>query len=503
MRTKNLISVLHGHKMLYLIGKEESEKYCFLKKHEVETLDSFYQVMEKAGGDIADFDGYYVGYTIKQIGKEFDLLRFGKNSILNIELKQEHTGEKMLLQMRKNYYYLKLLGKPISIFTYVKGGGCYKYNEIDDEIQETTPMKIVECIKAQSLDHMLDPDKEFSPSHYLVSPFNSTQRFLNNEYFLTDAQQNIKEAIDDIRNKGRGEMFCLSANAGTGKTLLIYDYAKDCYSRGEQATIIHCGKLNEGQEKLIDDANWKILSVKEVNEKRIEEIVEKADLIVVDEAQRIWDKQLELIIKSAVETRTVVVFSYDIKQFFHETERKDIYEILVRDYPNIKAEKRTLTNKIRTNKELASFIKNLFDIGSSNSYMDYSQVSIDYIGNYRVLQEYTKYLTQNKWTPITYTISKYKKDTNSELFGLGKKNAHDVIGQEYEKVAVVMNKSFNYDNQGRLDAEDNYYSSYGMLYQIVTRVVDELKIIVYKNPELYLKLLEIKEMGKTEEKGNN
>ena len=40
-----------------------------------------------------------------------------------------------------------------------------------------------------------------------------------------------------------------------------------------------------------------------------------------------------------------------------------------------------------------------------------------------------------------------------------------------------------------------YYSPKGMLYQITTRVVDELKIIVFNNPNLYIKLLELKAMG--------
>jgi hypothetical protein len=43
--------------------------------------------------------------------------------------------------------------------------------------------------------------------------------------------------------------------------------------------------------------------------------------------------------------------------------------------------------------------------------------------------------------------------------------------------------------------QNSYYSAEGMLYQIVTRVVDELKIIVYNNPELYVQLLKIKAMG--------
>ena len=35
-----------------------------------------------------------------------------------------------------------------------------------------------------------------------------------------------------------------------------------------------------------------------------------------------------------------------------------------------------------------------------------------------------------------------------------------------------------------------------MLYQLVTRVRNELKIIVYDNPDLYVKLLSIKDLKK-------
>lgn len=58
-----------------------------------------------------------------------------------------------------------------------------------------------------------------------------------------------------------------------------------------------------------------------------------------------------------------------------------------------------------------------------------------------------------------------------------------------------MDQNFSYDNEGKLTVNPSYYSAKGMLYQIVTRVVDELKIIVINNPQLYARLLEIKGMG--------
>ena len=58
-----------------------------------------------------------------------------------------------------------------------------------------------------------------------------------------------------------------------------------------------------------------------------------------------------------------------------------------------------------------------------------------------------------------------------------------------------MDENFKYDDDGKILVRNSYYSAKGMMYQIVTRVVDELKIIVLNNPELYLNLLNIKHMG--------
>lgn len=54
---------------------------------------------------------------------------------------------------------------------------------------------VAKSMMFQTIDYSFDPSKEFIPSNYLVSPFNSTNRFINNEYFLTSAQQRIKDEI--------------------------------------------------------------------------------------------------------------------------------------------------------------------------------------------------------------------------------------------------------------------------------------------------------------------
>ena len=53
----------------------------------------------------------------------------------------------------------------------------------------------------QNLLKINNPDVLFNPSDYLVSPFNSTDKFTNNQYFLTGQQEDIKNQVFKIVNK--------------------------------------------------------------------------------------------------------------------------------------------------------------------------------------------------------------------------------------------------------------------------------------------------------------
>ena len=73
------------------------------------------------------------------------------------------------------------------------------------------------------------------------------------------------------------------------------------------------------------------------------------------------------------------------------------------------------------------------------------------------------------------------------------KNAHKVLGQEFEKVAFVLDGHFQYENH-KLTAKkrDTAYDDLSMLYQIVTRAVNSLSVVVYDNVELFEQLVHIK-----------
>lgn len=499
MGTCNLICMYQGAEVIdHSVDVDKRLKK--LKSHEIRTLKSFCNIMHNHGFSYGDFDGYYVGYTIKQIGKEFDLLRFGDDKILNIELKSElktpEMHQKILEQMKRNYYYLKFLEKPIEIITYVENGEFYIYNQKDDALSTIHPNVVADIIKNHTPNMMIDPDKAFIPSNYLISPFNSTDKFINGEYFLTSRQQTIKKEIKDELIFEPFKYFCISANAGTGKTLLTYDIAKEFMQSGMNVVLIHSGKLNDGHDMLKQKYNWKIYSVASIKQPLINNLFNSCDFLFIDEAQRIRISQLELIINYSKEHSIPIVFSYDPRQYLRDGEDHDVENYIKTYYGEIPISSKKLTNKIRTNKELASFITNLFEIGKSKNDLNYSCVTIDYISEENQLQDYIEYLKrQQGWQPLTYTTSMYYKDPFDSLSTVSDKNAHDVIGQEFSKVVFVMDENFIYQNNRLFTKKGAYYSPKGMLYQITTRVINELKIIVFNNPELYLRLLEIKSMG--------
>lgn len=333
----------------------------------------------------------------------------------------------------------------------------------------------------------------------MISPFNSTEQFINGEYFLTTTQQKIKTEIKEKLVTDGFVYFCIAANAGTGKTLLLYDIAKEFLQGGTNVVLIHSGKLNDGHRKLQGTYGWKIHSIASVNQNTISSIMDPCDILLIDESQRISNRQMEWIIECSQQKQIPIVFSYDPKQYLRSGEDRDVQSYLETKHADIPVCAKKLTTKIRTNKELASFITNLFDIGKSKDHLDYSCVTIEYIANENQLKNYIAYLHQDRgWQPIKYTTSLYSEDPFDSLDVISDKNAHDVIGQEFSKVVFVMDSNFRYDGNRLMASRYAYYSPKGMLYQITTRVVDELKIIVFNNPELYVRLLEIKAMDNSQ-----
>ena len=254
MKPKNLLSVYQGAHALEIPSLDADRRFKPLKSHEIDNLRSLCNILSIYGCTVADFDGFFVSYTIDRISKEFDLLRFGTDVIVNIELKaafeRPNKQAKILKQMRANYHYLSFLGRPIQIFTYADSDGFYAYHPEDQSLSRTTPTAVAQALLAQQVDCSLDPDAAFVPANYLISPFRDSARFIRGEYFLTTAQQTIKDEFTHAYHRHPLMFYAIAAGAGTGKTLLLYDMAKTAIDQGLTIALIHCAPLSEGHHHL-------------------------------------------------------------------------------------------------------------------------------------------------------------------------------------------------------------------------------------------------------------
>lgn len=456
-----------------------------IKQSELEDITSLVEGLKSNTKKKKIFNYYYIGFTIKQIGKEFDLLRLGNNYHINIELKRKSTKEKIQKQLIKNKYYLNSLGEEVFNFTYVTNEDKLYFLQDDDSISESSFKYLIDRIVNQDIKEVDDINKLFNPTQYLVSPFNSTDKFINNKYFLTHLQETIKDNLFKLDSTSNNKLFTIEGAAGTGKTLLVYDIAKQYIEDGKKVSVFHCGNLNDGHKRLIEDHSWDIEPVKLYRNI----VANEPDVIIIDEVQRIYKNQLKAIIEYAVDNQTTCIFSFDPNQCLKESEIKN----KIPDYLSTVVDKEyVLTQKIRTNPEISAFIKNLFSRANRTPQQKYDNVEIQYFSSIKEANSTIRSLKSNGWVAINYTVSRYKWSSLDDITINANENAHTVIGQEFDNVIAVIGDSFMYNSDGKLVGDRrSYYHATKMLFQILTRTRKRLCLIIIDNEELLKESLKI------------
>lgn len=460
-----------------------------MKEYEIDDLMSLVKQFQTDSEEIDIFEEFYVGYCINQINKEFDLLRIGKNSVINIELKGKNTGEKIKEQLIKNKYYLSFLEKEIFNVTYVTSEQSLLYLNKQEELEEVHISFVIDKLYQQKIEEIEDINKLFNPSNYLISPFNSTSAFIKGQYFLTHQQNEIKKSIINLKAENSACFASIQGAAGTGKTLLTYDIAKEYIKNHKKVIIFHCGSLNTGHINLRQEHLWIVDSIKNLKDYKLSEY----DIIIIDEVQRIYKYQLDKILEQIMNINIKCIFSYDPKQCLASWEIKsNIPEYIMQ---RVSPKTFHLTEKIRTNKEISSFIKNLFDLSKKNPCQKYTNINIQYFSNARDAQEYIDMLNNRGWKVINYTPSRYDSYPYDSYQIYGRDSAHKVIGQEYDKVIAVIDRYFYYNDEGKLDTKGYtktpYYHPTKMLFQIMTRTRKKLTIVIIKNEVLLKQCMQI------------
>lgn len=488
MKHINIISLTQAFDTL------EKEEYLKLlayhnieiKDSEVNDLKSLIKILNDRDGIKSIFNQFYIGYKIPQIAKEFDLLRFGINSVINVELKNSSTEERILKQLKQNRYYLSFLNKEIYNYTFVED--IKKLYFLNDELlEEVNFIDLAKLLFEQKVINVEDIDKLFNPSDYLVSPFNSTEKFIENKYFLTQQQELAKkQIIDRLKANSKANFFSVIGGAGTGKTLLIYDIAKEIINEGKKVLLIHCGYLNNGHIKLNTLSNWKIVPVKSYIHYNLSDY----DLVIIDEAQRMYANQIDDIVTKNLSFTGNCIFSYDKLQTLSTWEEKTNIAEKINSIPSITQYK--LSEKIRTNKDVSSFIKMLFDKNNNKLELTKDNIEISYFNNDDDTKEFLEILSKQDWKVLRFTPSQYTVEKHVRSALTTSETSHTIIGQEFDNVVVVIDQCFIYNESGKLQYRcESYYHPVKMLFQNITRTRKKIHVVIINNAEILNRCLSI------------
>lgn len=482
LRAANILSLAQAYHSLH------AQDYTCLLNHygieikddEVEDLASLVNSLQAWVNNRYVLDGFYVGYKIPQIGKEFDLLRIGEEFVVNIELKRSSTEEIIKHQLIRNNYYLNAIGKPVYCWSFVSSTKQLYFLDSSNTIQLVDISHLSQSLGNQAIGNIGNINNLFNPSVYLVSPFNSTDKFMNEEYFLTQQQEEIKSNIfNAMQDSSQSRFVSITGSAGTGKTLLVYDIAKEIIRINKRPLIVHCGQINEGQQKLRDNYGWEIIPIKLYKYHNLSNY----DALIVDEAQRIYPNQLDAMVGIIQSINGKCIFAYDRKQTLAAwEEQRKIHDKIVA-IANIETYK--LTEKIRTNKEIASFIRALFNKNKPLASTAGENIEISYFSSADDARAYLESIRIKGWEVLRFTPSQYENEHHETYSSVQNKTSHGVIGQEFDNVAVVIDQFFSYSQNGELIYKGGaYYHPVKMLFQNITRTRIKLNVVVIENSEL-------------------
>ncbi len=450
----------------YLCGIDNSSTF---HPQEIEGINALLKELQLPDETLNNF---LYGYSIPQLGKEFDLLKVSEEKCIDIELKSLFVSEeKIKKQLRQNKHYLKLVSKEVRLFTFVSNINLI-YELINNELVLVDISVLKNELKSIE-STQINLDCCFEPNRILVSPLNTPQKFIDGEYLLTVNQEKIKaEILEYLSNSDIERFYGLKGSAGTGKTLLIYDIAKQL-SNNKRILIVHSGIKCEGHYYLESHlSNIKIVEAKVLKLAEIKGF----DIIIIDESQRLYTSIFEKVVRWAIRAKTICIFSYDSSQKMSLSEKNRDIDVKIEDICNGRISE--LTGKIRTNKKIASFIKCLFDLNKPHK-DDYDNVKILYEPNEREAVQIAKLLENEGYTYIAYTPSTRDPGLDYQDYG---RNSHRVIGQEFDGVVMVLNHYFEYID-GKLIASKHPNPDYlftKLLFQGLTRARTRLCLIVTK-----------------------
>ena len=436
----------------------ERDRPLKVRAWEINSMRALVDQLEKYMPEVYRLRLFY-SFQILRLGKEFDLLQVKENQIVNIELKSGEVSEDAIRrQLIQNRYYLAILGRPVRSYTYISSQNRLVRLTNHDHIVEAEWEQLCAELQEKSADFSGDLEDLFQAEWYLISPLTQPERFLKKEYFLTAQQKDIeRQILKSIRIK-RGGYYHFSGLPGTGKTLLLYDIAMKLSGR-QMVCIIHCGA--SGQEwKRLHERLRRIVWVSD-SQITAEMRLDEYGTVLVDEAHLLDKETLENIVEAA--GKRPVIFTSDCEDQLSPEEVDQSVKLGIAKLPEIQTFR--LTNRIRTNEEISSFVQNMMHIPDYKSGRRFPHVTVFYA---------------NDDQEAANLIQDAKKQGYQHLL------ESEVAEKAYDSVAIILDGNYFYDSKKYLRSKKRTVRN---LFHQLNSAKEKLMLIVKNNEQVYAILL--------------
>ena len=253
---------------------------------------------------------------------------------------------------------------------------------------------------------------------------------------------------------------------------MLYDIAMKL-SQKHKVCMIHCGEAGKKWEILHE----RLRRIDFWSDNQIKNPINLEDYraILVDEAHLLSAEKLELLLECVKEQP--VIFSSDVEDMISskEIDRRGTHRI--EHLPEIQIFR--LTNRIRANAEVSSFIQNMMHLPTGKSQKGYPHIEVVYAND---SIEAEKLIKNYKSQGYQYRKEPYDANDNT-------------TGQEHaEYLAVVLNDQYYYDEEGYLRSNKQgrkEMSDVRKLFHYLNQVKESLALVILENEEVYGRLLNL------------
>ncbi len=476
-------------------------RHLKIKEWEIEGLRLFIDRLCEAMPDAARMEFFY-SFTMPKLGKEFDLLRIGNDIVVNIELKSgDVTDAAIKRQLEQNRHYLTTLGYTIYSFTYISENDRLVRLSGGGRLVETDRAELSQVLARQKDCYNKDIEELFKEDKYLISPLTDPDRFLRGDYFLTSQQRDIRgQILRDVLSKPGNIKRCFSVHGftglpGTGKTILLYDIAMQL-SVSEKVCVLHLGSHEEGLNRL-DDRLKRVDFIYLDPTDRIE-LDENYSAILIDEGHRLGSLNLADVLVTARGRSLPVIISYDREDTIAKEERGRDGAFLIEDIEGFKGYR--LTNRIRLNSELSSFISSVMCITRGSHRYDYPSVSLLYANDAHeaavltdnfVSEGYRFIWDSSHDRSVMDILTRCEDSTDKSANYI---EARSATCREFDGVVMLIDEAFRYDEEGYLRSVNTVEGSDSVvrnLFHGLNRAKKRIAVIVLNNEQVFDRLLGI------------